>query len=84
MRSWQGWEPSTHASEGWKMALASVLPTLSHRTRKDGAPPSGDTPRGIGKGGPPARASPNRKMKGIDAPRNKNVAFSVVPKVISK
>jgi hypothetical protein len=53
LRPLQGWEPPTYQLEG----LRSVLPTLSHRTRKDGAPSTGDTvhknQQGRGKPGPP-------------------------------
>jgi hypothetical protein len=45
LRSLQGWERRTHASEGWKFALASVI---GH--------PRGYAARGILNGGPlPAR-----------------------------
>jgi hypothetical protein len=55
LRPLQGWEPPTYQLGG----LRSVLPTLSHRTRKDGAPSTRDTVHrnqpGRGKPGPPGQ-----------------------------
>jgi len=44
LRFLQGWVPRTWISGGFADKLRSVLPTLSHRTRKDGAPSAGILP----------------------------------------